>query len=174
MAFVKEHFGGKVLRRAAKRVSARLAVLGEAEVSELEVALLVDQDVLRLQVTVDNVERVEVLEHQGNLCGVKPNRKQIAGEHCEEAGAVRQRQTLGVSERGMLDFISFVGAVSSTRIISLELLIKSSGRPGVCRHDRSQNLHCMFLVELALSAEVGEELAARDVRHQEVQVAGVL
>ena len=72
MAFIKEHLGGQVLRRAAQSVRARLAILGEPEVGQLQVALLVDQNVLRLQVTVDNVERVQVLEHQSDLCRVEP------------------------------------------------------------------------------------------------------
>ena len=40
--------------------------------------------------------------------------------------------------------------------------------------DISLHLHCMLLREFSLSAEVGEELTARDVLHQEEEVAGVL
>ena len=42
--------------------------------------LLVDQNVLRLQVTVDNVERVQVLEHQSNLCRVEPMTAELRGK----------------------------------------------------------------------------------------------
>ena len=56
MAFVEEDFGGEVLRSAAQRISARLAVLGKSKVCQLEVTLLIDEDVLRLQVPVDNVQ----------------------------------------------------------------------------------------------------------------------
>lgn len=40
--------------------------------------------------------------------------------------------------------------------------------------ERAGHLHSVLGAELALRAEVGEELTARDVRHEEVQIAGVL
>jgi len=67
MAFVEEHFGGEVLRRTAKRISARLAIFGEAEIGELEIALLVNENVLWLEIAVDNVQGVEILEHESHL-----------------------------------------------------------------------------------------------------------
>ena len=36
------------------------------------------------------------------------------------------------------------------------------------------NLHCVLLCQFALSSQVGEELTAWDVRHQEVEIARVL
>ena len=75
VAFVEKHLGRQVLGSTAQSVGARLAVLGEAEVCQFEVPLRVDQDVLRLQVTVDDVQRVKVLEHQRHLGRVEPRSK---------------------------------------------------------------------------------------------------
>ena len=72
VAFIEEHFGGEILGSSAEGVSAGLAVLGEAEVRQLEVAFGVDEDVFRLQVTVDNVQRVQVLKHECHLSRVEP------------------------------------------------------------------------------------------------------
>ena len=73
VTLVEKYFRGQVLRCTAKRISARLTVLSEPEVRQLEVTFLINEDVLRLQVSVDDVKRVQVLEHQSNLSGVKPN-----------------------------------------------------------------------------------------------------
>ena len=67
VAFVEEDLRGEVLRGATERVCARLAVLCEAEISQFEVALIVDKDILGLQITVDDVQRVQVFEHEGDL-----------------------------------------------------------------------------------------------------------
>jgi hypothetical protein len=50
VAFVEEHFGGEVLGGPTERVGAALADLGEAEVGELEVAGVVDEEVFGLEV----------------------------------------------------------------------------------------------------------------------------
>ena len=65
--FVEEHLGGEVLGRAAKSIRARLAVLGKAEIGQAQIALVVDENVLWLQVAVNDVQRVKVLEHQSDL-----------------------------------------------------------------------------------------------------------
>lgn len=67
MALVEQYFWRQVLRRAAKRVGAGLAVLGETEVCQFEVSLLVNEDVLRLQIAIDDVLLVQILEHESNL-----------------------------------------------------------------------------------------------------------
>lgn len=51
-----------VIWRATERICRRLAVFCEAEVGELDVPVVVDQDILRLQVAVNDVERVEVIQ----------------------------------------------------------------------------------------------------------------
>lgn len=114
VAFIQEDLRGQVLGRAAKRVSAGLAVLGEAEVSQFQVALLVYQNVFGLQVAINYVEAVQVLKHEGDLGRVKP------------------------TQLGRAD------------------------------------LHGMVRRKFALCAQIREELAARDVLHEEVQVARVL
>ena len=67
VAFVEEDLWGEVLRGTTERVCARLAVLCEAEIGQFEVALIVDKDILGLQITVDDVQRVQVFEHEGDL-----------------------------------------------------------------------------------------------------------
>ena len=73
--FVEQNLGGEVLGRAAERVGAALAVLREAEVSQLQVAELVDEQVLGLQVAVYDVLRVQVVEHEHNLRRVEPTQR---------------------------------------------------------------------------------------------------
>ena len=75
VTFVQQHFGSEVLGRTAQSISARLAVLSEAEIGQLEVAFLVDKDIFWLKITVDDVERVEILEHQSDLGRIEPNRQ---------------------------------------------------------------------------------------------------
>jgi hypothetical protein len=72
VAFVEKHLGRQVLGGAAQSVGARLAVLCEAEVCQFEVPLRVNKNVLWLKVTVDDVQRVQVLEHQRHLGRVEP------------------------------------------------------------------------------------------------------
>lgn len=72
VTLVEEHLGGKVLRSAAESVSPRFAVLSETEVSELQIAVLVNENVLGLQIAIDDLHRVQVLKHQGHLRRVEP------------------------------------------------------------------------------------------------------
>ena len=67
MALVEKHFRRQVLRSAAEGVGTRLAVLRETEVGQLEVTLLINEDILRLQITVDDVLLMQILEHESNL-----------------------------------------------------------------------------------------------------------
>lgn len=62
MPFVEQHLGGQVLGGATQSVRPALHHLREAEVSHFQVALRVDQQVLRLEVSVDDVSGVEVGE----------------------------------------------------------------------------------------------------------------
>jgi len=54
-----------------------LAVLSESEIGQLEVAFFVDEDILWLQIAVNDVEGMQVLEHQGNLGGIEPKIQQV-------------------------------------------------------------------------------------------------
>jgi len=87
MAFVKENLGGEILGSSTEGVRAGLAVLCEAEVRQLEVALGVDEDVFGLQVTVDNVQRVQVLKHERHLARVKPATQRVSA-HGQKKGSV--------------------------------------------------------------------------------------
>jgi len=51
-----------------------LEPLGEAEVGELEMAVLVEQEILGLEVAVDDGQRVEVVERRRDLGGVEETR----------------------------------------------------------------------------------------------------
>ena len=75
MTFVKQHFRGQILWCAAKRVCARLAILGETEVCQFQITLFIDQNVLRFQISVDDVEGVEIFKHETDLSSVKPRYK---------------------------------------------------------------------------------------------------
>merc|ERR1711936_743065 len=78
MALVQDDFRSNIFRCATEspRLAARVDVLGEAKVDHLDVALLVQKQVLRLEISVDDSSVVEVLKcahHTGNVktsCGV--------------------------------------------------------------------------------------------------------
>ena len=67
VALVEQHFRRKILGGAAESVSPCFAVLGKAEVSQFQVAILVNQNVFGLEVTVDDVLCVQVLKHETHL-----------------------------------------------------------------------------------------------------------
>ena len=61
------HLGREVVRRAAQRPRGALAMLREPEVSDFNVPVEVEEDVLGLEVAVDDVERVQVVERERDL-----------------------------------------------------------------------------------------------------------
>ena len=69
LPLVFENLGGEVVLSAAQRLphAASAEVVGEAEVAQLHVEPLVQQDVLRLDVAVDDVALVDVLQHLQQL-----------------------------------------------------------------------------------------------------------
>jgi hypothetical protein len=75
VALVENNLGSKILRCAAQSPGPRswLHVLGEAEVAQLQVARIIQQDVFRLEVAVEDVVGMKVLEHENNAggCGVR-------------------------------------------------------------------------------------------------------
>ena len=74
VTFVDDHFRSKILWRATEGIShaiSRLLDLGEAKISELKVALAIEEHILWLQVSVDDPVDVEVLECEDDLSGVK-------------------------------------------------------------------------------------------------------
>ena len=72
VTLVQQHFRRQILRRAAEGVGAPFALLREAEISQLEVAPLVDENVLWLEVAVDDILAVEVFKHADDLRSVEP------------------------------------------------------------------------------------------------------
>ena len=62
----------EVVRRPAHRVGAARHLLGQPKVRDLHVAAGVDQEVLRLEVSVDDLQLREVVEGQGELADVEP------------------------------------------------------------------------------------------------------
>ncbi len=79
MALVQDDLGSDVLRRAAEgpRLPAELQLLGEPEVDQLDVAPRLQQQVLRLQVSVDDVTRVQVVERFQDAGRVEPGRRVV-------------------------------------------------------------------------------------------------
>lgn len=70
--FAQNDLGREVLRGAAEGPRATLHPFGEPEVGDLQVALAVDQQVLRLQVPVNEVQIVQIFEREHDLSRVKP------------------------------------------------------------------------------------------------------
>ena len=60
---VQQDLGREILWGTAKSIGSCLTIFGETEVSKLEVALTVDQDILRFQISVDNSLLMAVVDH---------------------------------------------------------------------------------------------------------------
>ena len=61
----------KVVGCPTQRPDGGVAVLREAEVRNLDVAVKVQEDILGLEIAVDDVERVKIVEGEGDLSGVE-------------------------------------------------------------------------------------------------------
>lgn len=77
VALVEEDLGCQVFGSTTESVSARLAILGETKVCQFQISLLVDQNVLWFEISVDNIEGVQVFEHETDLGGVEPRAKLV-------------------------------------------------------------------------------------------------
>jgi len=65
MSFSLYYFGGEVLWRAAKGVSVAVAndaLLAKTEVRQLHVTICIEEDIFRLQISIDNTVLVEAFE----------------------------------------------------------------------------------------------------------------
>jgi hypothetical protein len=71
VSLVEENLGRDVLGGAAQRVGLEGHPLREAEVGDLEVAGLVQEEVLGLEVAVDEVLGVQELEDEDDVGGVE-------------------------------------------------------------------------------------------------------
>ncbi len=67
IALVRDDFWGKVVGCAAKRPCLVWDALCKAEISDLEVPVMIQKQVLGLQVAVDNVAGVQILQCQSDL-----------------------------------------------------------------------------------------------------------
>lgn len=73
VALIEDDLGGDVFGGAADREGAALVEdLGEAEVSELQVAVIGHQQVLRLQIPEDDVFAMEIFERRGHSSRIEP------------------------------------------------------------------------------------------------------
>lgn len=84
VALVHEHLRSQILRSSAEGVRPPVSVFSEAEVGEPEVADVVDEQVFRLQVSVNNVFRVQVFKHEYNLSSIKPSVARLKCSLCSE------------------------------------------------------------------------------------------
>ena len=74
--------------RATKRVETTRRAgysLGKSKVSDLHVALRVDQEIFRLQIAVHDIQRVEIFKGQQNLGGVEAGLSFPGQEHNRES-----------------------------------------------------------------------------------------
>mmetsp|Transcript_48062 Transcript_48062/g.148315 ORF Transcript_48062/g.148315 Transcript_48062/m.148315 type:complete len:343 (-) Transcript_48062:141-1169(-) len=107
VALALDHLGRQVLGRPAQRERPLRHLLREPEVRDLDVPLVVQQQVLRLQVAVDDVFGVHVLEreHQlrvvelGHVVGEPPRRAQVREHLAPDDELEHKVQLLLVLER---------------------------------------------------------------------------
>jgi len=67
----RNNFGCQVIGSTAKSPSDVGNFFGETEIGNLEMSVSVEEQVLGLQITVDDVHRVQVVESESNLGGVE-------------------------------------------------------------------------------------------------------
>lgn len=71
MTFVEEDFRCQVLWCTTKCVGSAFHDLREPEICEFEVPIVCNQEVLGLEITVDDVLRMEILEHECHLGSIE-------------------------------------------------------------------------------------------------------
>ena len=71
MTFVEKYFRSQILWGTAQSVCSCLTILCKTEIGQFQVAFFIDQNILWLQVSVDNVLGMQVFEHHANLCGIE-------------------------------------------------------------------------------------------------------
>ena len=69
--FAAHYFRRKVIRRAAKRPCDVGNLFRKPKISNLEVAVSIEQQVLRLQISVDDVHAMEIVKRECNFSGVE-------------------------------------------------------------------------------------------------------
>jgi hypothetical protein len=94
VVLVLDHLGREVVERAAERRAARGGGMdGPAEIRDLEVAALADEEVLGLDVAVDDVLAVHLVERLGERCDVLRG-KVVRGSGAGGGGGRWQRQSV--------------------------------------------------------------------------------
>ena len=71
VTFRGHDLGSEIIWGTAERPSDIRNLLGETKIGDLEMAVPVEKQVLGLQVAVDDVQRVQVVQGQGDFCGVE-------------------------------------------------------------------------------------------------------
>jgi len=71
MPFVKQHFGSEIFWSTAKCIGTCFTILSKSEIRQFQIAFLIYQDVLGLQISIDDIQTMTVFEHQRHLGGVE-------------------------------------------------------------------------------------------------------
>mmetsp|Transcript_114833 Transcript_114833/g.278751 ORF Transcript_114833/g.278751 Transcript_114833/m.278751 type:complete len:254 (+) Transcript_114833:448-1209(+) len=108
MALAEHQLGRQVLGCAAQRVGAVLDVLGETEVYNLDVACLVDEQVLGLEVAIQDLARVQVVERVEHTRGVEASVADLDGA-TGALQAVEQLAALNQFEQHVQAMLVLVG-----------------------------------------------------------------
>lgn len=75
VTLVQEHFWSQVFWGSAKGIGSSLAVFSKTKVRQFQISFLIDQDVFRFQVSVDDIFGVEIFKHEANLGGIESKYK---------------------------------------------------------------------------------------------------
>jgi len=91
MPSVQNNLGCQILRGTAQRVRFGGNLLGKTKVGQLQMTLMVKQNILRLQITIDYEASVQILERTHNLARVKHSRLRfelaLSAQHTEKLTA---------------------------------------------------------------------------------------
>lgn len=156
MAALDEDLRRQVVGRSTEGVSLRVALehLREAEVRQADVPILVHQDVLRLQVTVDDVLGVEMTECHGDLNGVEAGTLLREASHLSQVHEKFTATNESHHEENLLLRLEHVAHTDKEGVIGLEqdVLFESSRLNLVVLDDHvlSQRLHRVHLVRTSL------------------------
>jgi hypothetical protein len=68
---IRTNLGGEVVRGATEGPGGQGALFGEAKVGDFDVSVRVYEDVLGFEIAVDDVEAMQMVQGEGDLCGVE-------------------------------------------------------------------------------------------------------
>ena len=104
MTLIEKNLRCNIFWSAADSVSTLCHDLGETKINQLEVAIISDHNVLRLQITVANVLAVEVFEDRGDLRSIELG---LLGRILAYGAMVREKITSTEQLRGKIN-VSFI------------------------------------------------------------------